>query len=168
MPHRPLPRIGGQDAPGRNQRGRAFFLDGECSRHEPMSPPPPASSIARLARDHTPDTARRILAIPRIARDDVDMDMHHGLARVVADVDPDVVPRRPERPVDPVTGRSDQVEDVSDLVRRQIEDVGDVPPSDGQRVARRDRIGVEHGEGVLAGFHDPIGRHRTERAGIEA
>ena len=62
----------------------------------------------------------------------------------------------------------DQAKDVGDLVRRQVEDVRDMPPRDGERVARRDRIGIEDGEGVLAGLHDPIGRHRAERAGIRA
>ncbi len=43
---------------------------------------------------------------------------------------PMLYPARPERPVDPVPGGTDQLEDVGDLVRRQIEDVGDVPPRD--------------------------------------
>ncbi len=52
----------------------------------------------------------------------MDMDVHYRLARVPTDISPDVVSRWLQRAIDPLPSRSNELQNVADLGRREIED----------------------------------------------
>ena len=65
-------------------------------------------SVSSLPNDHTSHASSGVIRIARIAGNDVDMNVHHRLARVSTHVNADVVARRPQRAVDPFPRRLNQ------------------------------------------------------------
>jgi hypothetical protein len=69
-----------------------------------------ASEVVALSRDHVPHAAARIVHVAPIARDDVHVQMRHGLTGCLADVNADVVAGGPVAHVEPLPDSVHQVE----------------------------------------------------------
>lgn len=92
--------------------------------------------------DDVPDAAAGFVHVAEKARDDVHVEVHHGLPRRHPRVEADVVAvgmqRRVELPADLVDERHQGVL----LGQGRVEPGGDVPSREDERVARRDGVAV--------------------------
>ena len=92
--------------------------------------------VLLLGRDDAPHAAARVVDVAAKARDDVDVQVHHGLARGLASVETDVVTGGAQLTVEQLTDRRDRPDDGVLLLERRLEPRSDVPARQDQRVAR--------------------------------
>lgn len=106
------------------------------------------AEVVALARDDVADAAARIVDVAAVARDDVDVEVHHRLAGGRAGVQADVVAVGMKLAVELAFDDVDEVEDGGALLGGGGEPVGDDAAGDDECVAGRDREAVANGEGV--------------------
>lgn len=119
----------------------------------------------RLLRYHMPHAPLGVLNVPFVAGDDVDVDMEDALPGRQSDVDADVVAVRFELLIDEFLFLLDEAHAGSHFFRRQLEEAGDMPARDDQRVSRTGRVGVACTVGELMLQRYPA-RILAEQAGI--
>ncbi len=89
-----------------------------------------------------PHAPLRVLDIPFVTGNDVDVDMENSLPGGRPDVNPDIVAIRVKFPVDAIFLRINQFYAGRHLFLRQVEKARDMPLRDDQSMARTDGIGV--------------------------
>jgi len=119
------------------------------------------SAVVSLGRDDMPDATARVVHVTREARDDVHVQVHHGLTRGSAGVEADVVAVGMQLGVEGALHDVDEREKSSSFVFVCAEPVSDDTTRDDQRVTGRDGVTVADSEGVLV-RRDPLRRGDLE------
>ncbi|BDG02811.1 hypothetical protein AMOR_18070 [Anaeromyxobacter oryzae] len=101
-----------------------------------------SSLVVALPRDDVSDAATRIVHVALIARNDMDVEVHHGLAGGEPCVETDVVACGAVLRVELPLHHLDEVEDRELLVTSRLEPVGHDPARDDERVPFGDGVGV--------------------------
>jgi hypothetical protein len=117
---------------------------------------PALAPIVGLGRDDPPYTAPRVLEVAGIARDEVDMEVRHGLPSCRAIVDSDVEAVRPEINLGCGLGHIKHGQHSKPLFGSHLKERADVPPRDDQAVARGDWIAIANPEGTLVLASDAL------------
>jgi hypothetical protein len=112
-------------------------------------------------RDRTPHPAPGVFDVPGVAGDDVDVEVHHGLAGGGADV----VAVGVELFVEEGFCLPDEGEEGGQFCVRRIEEGGDVAVGDEEEVAGADWISIVAGVAEVVCEDDLICRRVAERAG---
>lgn len=121
---------------------------GLTARHVPMFTllrSPEIPSIHPLLRNNPSHPAPRVLDIPPVPGDQVDVQVHHRLPGCLPDIHADVVAVWPELPVEVGLRLPDQGEQRLLLLPGGVEEVGEMPERDDQQVARVHRVAVVPG-----------------------
>ena len=124
-----------------------------------------ASPIPGLPRHHPPHPAPRVLHIARVARDQVDVQVRHGLAGGRAVVDADVPGRGLVAARQAVAGFVQQRQQGGAFVGRDLEKAAHMPARDDERVPGRDGVRVAHDQAQRVAAGDALGRQMAEGAG---
>ena len=105
----------------------------------------------RLVRDHVADPAARVGDVAAVARDQVDVGVHHRLPGEDAAVHPDVEAIRPVAQLQNFLGFPDKIETRGVLLIAEVPDRLRMAPRDDEDMPRRDGVGVVDGlgQGVL-------------------
>jgi hypothetical protein len=122
--------------------------------------------ILCLPRHHPPHPAPRVFRIARVARDQVDVQVRHGLAGCGAVVDADVVALGLVAARQAGAGFVQQGQQAGALLGGEVEEAAHVPARDDERVPGRHGVGVAHDQarGVAGG--DALGAQVAEGAGL--
>jgi hypothetical protein len=113
------------------------------------------AEVVAAARDDVADVAARVVPVAAVARDHVQVQVHHRLAGGLADVGAEVVAVGGEVAVEAVAYDVDEVEQGALLVGGRVEPRRYQAPRDDERVADGDGVAVEDGEGQRVGG-DPV------------
>ncbi len=112
------------------------------------------AEVVAAAGDDVAHPSARIVHVAEVARDDVDVKMHHRLTGSGPGVEADVVPVRRVARVEHALDRVDGPQDGLLLGRAGVEPRGDVAPGHDERVAGRDGIAISHRDHERVGPHD--------------
>jgi len=128
------------------------------------SPP----SIHPLLRNNPPHPAPRVLDVTPIPGDQVDVQVHHGLASGLADIHADVVAVRVELAVEMSFRLFDEGEQGLLLLGGGVKKICDMPEGDDQQVAGVHRVAVAAGIAEVVCKDDLGGFGVAERTGHSA